>query len=88
MRLTISIHIIIVAMLILFSSCQWVDHQLEALTCLEEGKFVGDMWCEDRVIYECWLSLRVEKLFTCQDIENYQDDYETYLEYNLECCEE
>jgi hypothetical protein len=60
--------------------------QLDALTC--SGK-IGQVMCEDRTFYYCWLSQRWERIpqGKCDNIDHVViEDYEIDFSVYMRCC--
>jgi len=77
-------YIFIIYLVGVFSSCQWVDTQTEAMD--EWPDKIGSVMCEDQTFYILPLSCRWKKLITCNEIDEYIDLGIDYVNdyYNLE----
>ena len=77
-------------------NCAIIDGtQLEALNCKWN---TGDVMCEDRTIYMCWINQKWRKLESCDNLGTVEisidneyitlDGYEVEISDFIECCQE
>ena len=79
-------YIVLFVSIFFYMCCNtWVDNQLEALECWPDE--IGDIECFEKIFYICPLSLRWEKIGTCEDLQGINYKYTLSGIKYLECCE-